>query len=200
MNIKDASRISLLVFSTAACSGHTSETASEGSLGADSEALSEDDDCDTVSANKTTSGMPGNWTTSASYDVSGCHAAYRLDATNYIGLDLVSDPNKVHVLGYGDSVPTTRSECEKLRFGLYIWEGSDFIDADWNWGSWSGGSCRVPSIEPVLDFDLPNVFEPGRLRVQEDYRFAMSARRYSRSLDSSSSFVTKKIRSEERDY
>lgn len=200
MNLETASYISLLLLSTAACSGRTTGE----NLGVEGEALSDEDDCDTVSANKATSGLPGDWLSPSSYDVTGCHAAYRLNANAYVGLDLVNDPNLVHVLEYGDTVPATRAECEKLRFGLYIWErlpggGTDYVGSEWKWGRWSG-SCIVPSIQPVEEFGLPNIVEPLRLRVQENYRFAMSARRYTRSLDSSSSFTTKKIRSAVREY
>ena len=103
------------------------------------------------------------------------------------------------MLGYGDVVPTSKTQCEKLRFGLYVWEklpggGTSYVGAKWKWGTWSG-FCQVPEIEPVLEFDLPNIEERGVVQIHESYRFAMSARRYSAAKDSSSSYVRRKIRS-----
>jgi hypothetical protein len=206
-NLKAISGVpALLVLS--ACSG----VGSEGDLGpVHSEEvdrvslmLSANEDCDTVSANRTTTSSPGNWLTGNSYGTTGCGAAYLVDANGYIGKDEESNPQFEHVFEYGDTLATSRAECEKLRLGVYAWRqrpggGTEFVDSQWRWGSWSGG-CTVPAVFPVDDFDLAYPDNSGGIRIWDNYRFAMSARRHATAGASNSSYVLKKIRSRQVDF
>ncbi len=159
--------------------------------------LSAHESCDTVNASKTTWGWPADFLTSRNYGTSGCAKAYRLDADAYWGYDFDNDPRQVHWVGYGDSIP---SDCGRIRFGIYIWENGSYIGSKWTWGKSMtiGGityACAA-AVAPVPEFDLTEAaIYTGRIAIGEDFRFAMSARLYNTAKDSSSGYVTRKIRS-----
>jgi hypothetical protein len=89
----------------------------ESSIGVHEQDLSSTESCDTVGSNKTTNGAPGEFKSSLSYGVSGCAHAYRIDAFEYVGVS----GSSTHRFEYGSAAPTSKTECEKLRFGLYAW-------------------------------------------------------------------------------
>ncbi len=208
---------SVLLLCTTACSGvdgsewddwqaDSTGEASEGAVSTIAQELSASDSCDTVSANKTTWGWPADFVTGSNYGTTGCSKAYRIDADAYLGYDWTSEPRRVHWFSYADSV--TVANCGRIRFGFYIWEGGHFLGSRWEWGRpmTIGGQTYgcIAAVAPVVAFDLtesaittlgtPNN-SSGGLRINQNFRFAMSARLYNTARDSSSAYVTKPIRS-----
>lgn len=169
------------------------ETASEDEIFFDvnGEALSTNEQCDTVNAHRTTNGEPGSFTTTSNYNPQGCVNGYLIDAIDYDGTIPLGAHNFRHSV-----TPTTASACQKQRMMAYVWRinsngSTTFIDAESIWGTWSAGNSSCYNL-----IQMPDVFGIGGNGATTDYRFALSARTYSTAGDSGSSYTRAGIMSE----
>jgi hypothetical protein len=157
------------------------------------EALSNREQCGrpaTVDKLYPTSFPQADFVSGSSYDHPDCRHAFIVEIT---ALQRIGDHN---IVKHNETPPTTKSECEKLRLGAYIWSPSRvgipavetvpwFIDSTWRWGSWAGGRCTVPSID---------LTELGLFVEGVWYRVAVSARRQFAPLDSGTDFDIRPLR------
>ena len=121
--------------------------------------------------------------TPSSYGSPECSLAYVVHLENAIG--------NIHSAGHTEfdfiepkTMPTSQSECEKLRIGQYAWNIDQatpvYYSGEWSWGQWTNGSCHLSVISD---------FEPG-----SRYRIAVSLRRHSVAGDLNSSKALRPIR------
>lgn len=192
------SSIGLCVVSVG-CGGGAMDDSPENELSFESidEALSTNEQCHSVFAHRTTTGDPGSFTTNNTYDPAGCHDAYLIDATDFVGYtELQFNPSFKQVSSFThNTTPTTESACEKQRLGVYIWrknsDGSTtYLGHEWSWSIWneSASQCVVSRLTPSFMFDI------GRTQTTRDYRFAASARSYAVAGDTNSAYTRNAIK------
>ncbi|HEY8943606.1 MAG TPA: hypothetical protein VIM73_05060 [Polyangiaceae bacterium] len=149
--------------------------------------LSNSDGCATSPADKTfTDIFPiDGFVSGTNYSNSNCTSAYLVDLNDYQDVN-----GEMERVAYGDTVPTTSSECGKLRVGVYVWQRSGnlraFLGNRWRWGTWANNRCTLPDVDLKAELGLD-----GHLA---EYRIAATARRHATSGDASSTYTRKKIR------
>lgn len=140
--------------------------------------LSSGEQCATISAAATFSGVPYAYSP-GSYDPSGCNKAYVVDLTSRASSEYFTG---TYVSWFDYRVPTTQSECEDIRVSAYVWDKTSgspiYLGARSKAGVWNG-ACETPTIR---------IEDLITLQDGKNYRFAVQARNHA-----SGSYQTRKV-------
>lgn len=163
------------------------------------QALNGDASCMTPALNYTVDGGFPQWPAArhvspSVYGVQGCSNAY------FVGIDdlqaSLTDEKRDHV--YPATMPTTQAECGRSRLMIYVWGRENarlqrpyqYVGSKNMWGQWvetpTGNFCAHWNYDIIAQFGLTG-------GGTNDYRLAVSVRRYAVAGDTGSSFWTEPI-------
>lgn len=141
-------------------------------IGTTEEALSTGEQCQTIAAAATFTGVPFAYSP-VTYDPANCNKGYIVDLNNRAASEYYTG---TYVSWADHQVPTTQAACEDIRLAAYVWEkptsGSPiFLRSRSKAGVWFGGTNEIKCEVPVL-----RVEDFVELQDGKNYRFAVQAR------------------------
>lgn len=152
------------------------------------EALDGSDACANVTAHKSFDEYfpTTEYISTPNYNPGQCSRGFRIDI-----LTARFPADTWNIVEDGDTLPTRRSDCERVRFGAYVWQQvgtrQTYLGGKWAWGEWKNGACKVPGFALERDFKVESI---GNVKV------AVSSRLYDTALDASTAFTTRKVRAQ----
>jgi len=148
-------------------------------------ALSKDENCVNISAQWSFFNMLGRAVTKQVSDRDGCHAAFIADIYDY---QRPISSRVFDAVSYDVRVKSrSKTSCERNRIGVLAWKkNGKYLGGKWVWGKWNTRSkfCVMP---------LVTLSSIGVRKSGEDYRLAVTARRYNKPKNHRYGYRMKKV-------